>query len=210
VALMGVLVASFAGTTLDTACRLQRYVVQELAATLGGTYSAEGENAKPTGFWGLLENKHGATTFAVLLGTAVAGAPLGSWSEWSWSNAGKGGLLLWPLFGATNQLLAGLALMVIFFYLWRRGKPIWFVSLPMIFMLIMPIWAMSLQLFSGEQSWIKTGNWLVVSIGFATIALEIWMIVEAFLLVPKVKGLLEAGALETRGTAPARKLSNAC
>src|SRR5690606_15036813 len=33
VALMGVLVASFAGTTLDTACRLQRYVVQELAAT---------------------------------------------------------------------------------------------------------------------------------------------------------------------------------
>ena len=34
IALMGVLVASFAGTTLDTACRLQRYVVQELARTL--------------------------------------------------------------------------------------------------------------------------------------------------------------------------------
>ncbi|MGB0768400.1 MAG: carbon starvation protein A, partial [Phycisphaeraceae bacterium] len=34
VALMGVLVASFAGTTLDTACRLQRYVVQELARTM--------------------------------------------------------------------------------------------------------------------------------------------------------------------------------
>ena len=33
VALMGVLVASFAGTTLDTATRLQRYVVQELART---------------------------------------------------------------------------------------------------------------------------------------------------------------------------------
>ena len=31
-ALMGVFVASFAATTLDTACRLQRYVVQELAA----------------------------------------------------------------------------------------------------------------------------------------------------------------------------------
>ena len=36
VAIMGVLVASFAGTTLDTACRLQRYVVQELAATFIG------------------------------------------------------------------------------------------------------------------------------------------------------------------------------
>src|SRR5690606_25988721 len=34
VALMGVLVASFAGTTMDTACRLQRYVIQELAAAL--------------------------------------------------------------------------------------------------------------------------------------------------------------------------------
>ena len=36
IALMGVLVASFAGTTLDTSCRLQRYVIQELAAALGG------------------------------------------------------------------------------------------------------------------------------------------------------------------------------
>ena len=34
IALMGVLVASFAGTTLDTACRLQRYVIQEIAAAL--------------------------------------------------------------------------------------------------------------------------------------------------------------------------------
>ena len=33
IALMGVMVASFAGTTMDTACRLQRYVVQELART---------------------------------------------------------------------------------------------------------------------------------------------------------------------------------
>ena len=100
--------------------------------------------------------------------------------------------------------------MVIFFYLWRRGKPIWFISLPMIFMLIMPIWAMSLQLFAGEKSWIRTGNWLVVSIGLATIALEIWMIIEAFLLVPKVRGLLEAGASENTDAAASPKLSSAC
>ncbi|MFW2384940.1 MAG: carbon starvation protein A, partial [Akkermansiaceae bacterium] len=40
IALMGVFVASFAATTLDTACRLQRYVVQEFAASLGGTEKA--------------------------------------------------------------------------------------------------------------------------------------------------------------------------
>ena len=52
VALMGVFVASFAATTLDTACRLQRYVTQELAATI---------KFKP------LTNKHTATIFAVSL-----------------------------------------------------------------------------------------------------------------------------------------------
>ena len=102
VALMGVLVASFAGTTLDTACRLQRYVVQELAATLGGNSFA------------VLQNKHGATIFAVVIAAAMAAVPPGG-AEWSIANAGKGGLILWPLFGATNQLLAGLSFLVITF-----------------------------------------------------------------------------------------------
>jgi len=87
--------------------------------------------------------------------------------------------------------------MVIGFYLWRRSKPVWFIVIPMIFMLIMPMLAMSLQLFfgtGGDKSWIEQGNWLVVFIGIATIALEIWMIVEAWLMWPKVKGALEPGA----------------
>ena len=209
-ALMGVLVASFAGTTLDTACRLQRYVIQELSATISGVNRPGAPaNAKPAGIWGLLSNKHGATILAVVLGVAVAAAPLPGQAGWSWDTAGKGGLLLWPLFGATNQLLAGLALMVIFFYLWRRGKPIWFISLPMIFMLIMPVWAMSTQLFVGENSWIQKGNWLVVSIGLATILLEIWMIIEAYLLLPKVRGVLEENALDAATTQPG-EISSAC
>ena len=57
---------------------------------------------------------------------------------------GSGGLYLWPLFGATNQLLAGLAFMVTAFYLWRRNKPIWFLVPPMILMVIMPAWALRL------------------------------------------------------------------
>lgn len=209
-AIMGVLVASFAGTTLDTACRLQRYVIQELAATISGTNRpGAAPDAKPSGILALLYNKHGATIFAVILGVAVAAAPLPGQEGWTWATAGKGGLLLWPLFGATNQLLAGLALMVIFFYLWRRGKPIWFISVPMIFMLIMPIWAMSIQLFVGENSWIQKGNWLVVSIGIATILLEIWMVIEAYLLLPKVKGVLEENAMDAASAEPG-KMSSAC
>ena len=181
IALMGVLVASFAGTTLDTACRLQRYVVQELAATLGGKPGNEG--TRPVTPFALLQNKHGATIFAVVIATALAAIPQGG-AEWSLANAGKGGLTLWPLFGATNQLLAGLSFMVIAFYLWRRGRAIWFIVIPMLFMLIMPMWAMLHQLFI-TPGWLKAGqvDYLLGGIGLATIALEIWMIIEAIKLL---------------------------
>ena len=210
-ALMGVLVASFAGTTLDTACRLQRYVIQELAATLSQLKKSQGADANNGGgALGWLKNKHGATIFAVVIATLVAVAKAPGQETWSYATAGKGGLILWPLFGATNQLLAGLAFMVIFFYLWRRGKPIWFIAIPMIFMLIMPMWAMSQQLFIGDKSWIKQGNWLVSSIGFATILLEVWMVYEAWQMFPKAKGVLEDDAPEALPGAGATVKTPAC
>lgn len=248
-AIMGVLVASFAATTLDTATRLQRYVVQELASSLSPRVSPTSEAAEgydheyqhgPTKksislnplVW--LTNKHGATLFAVVtafllalipasphvsLGQAMSGAISteeiegivakeknakkaealrgsltrmqeggvgGTW-EWASVYAGKGGLLLWPLFGATNQLLGGLAFLVICFWLWRRQKPVWFIALPMIFMLIMPAWAMVVQI----PKWIDKEQHLLVFIAFATLLLETWMVVEAFVMWPKTKGVLE-------------------
>jgi len=182
VALMGVLVASFAATTLDTACRLQRYVIQELAGTV-----ADAPVLAP------LRNKHGATIFAVAVAMVIAMWPLAG-QPFYWASAGKGGLLLWPLFGATNQLLGGLAFLVISFYLYRRGIPVWFCVVPMVFMLIMPMWAMSVQVFIGTEStpgWLEQKNWLLVGIGLSSLALEVWMMVEAFLLMPKVKGQIE-------------------
>ncbi len=245
IALMGVLVASFAGTTLDTACRLQRYVVQELAATflpkrgkrdcvecgydLTGNVSgkcpdcgweidpqkmdeaAARGDAKPQAAltWNpltWLRNKHGATLFAILIAAVMAAMPPAG-GAWSWAGAGKGGMILWPMFGATNQLLGGLAFLVIGFYLWRRGKPVWFLALPMVFMLVMPAWAMSWQLFVGSEDhppWMFADqpNWTLIVIAVATLVLEAWMVVEAILLWPKVKGVLEPqldggeGALE--------------
>jgi carbon starvation protein len=194
IALMGVLVASFAGTTLDTACRLQRYVIQELAATLGGKLGKDG--AQSSGPFALLQNKHGATIFAVVVATAMAAVPPGG-AEWSFANAGKGGLILWPLFGATNQLLAGLSFLVITFYLWRRGRTIWFLAIPMVFMLIMPLWAMLHQLFAAP-GWLVADkpDYLLGGIGLATIALEIWMIIEALRLFPRAKGVIEENALD--------------
>lgn len=210
VALMGVFVASFAATTLDTACRLQRYVIQELASTFApkisktalaaeaydfddnragadratGMAADKGSHALNPFTW--LTNKHGATIFAVILATGIASLPGGEGKP-----MGTGGLLLWPLFGATNQLLAGLAFLVITFWMWRRNLPVWFIAIPMVFMLILPGIAMSLQIFVGENSFLATKNWLLVGVGLATFALQLWMIGEAILAWPKAKGVME-------------------
>jgi len=173
VAVMGVFVASFAATTLDTACRLQRYVTQELATEL---------KIKP------LTTKHGATLFAVLLAGVIAALPAPGQS-WELANMGKGGLLLWPLFGATNQLLGGLAFLVIVFWLKKRNSPTWFIVPAAVVMLILPGYAMLHQLLSGPNAWLigEKPNYLLSSMGIATIALEIWIIFEALNSVRKLK-----------------------
>ncbi len=192
-ALMGVFVASFAATTLDTACRLQRYVIQELAGTLlrGRTVTAPKPgvalSANPLSW---LTNKHGATIFAVLLAFLVAYIPAPPKVPGDPGVPGTGGLNLWPLFGATNQLLGGLAFLVILFWMRRRGLPVWFVAIPACFMLILPGLAMSIELFRAD-GWISKGNYLLVGIGIATLILELWMIVEALIAWPKAKGVLE-------------------
>ena len=201
IALMSVFVASFAGTTLDTACRLQRYVIQEFLRAL--FRRKKGISGLGIGYW--LNDRHGATILAVLLAAGLAATPQAG-QEWSLQNAGKGGLILWPLFGATNQLLAGLAFLVIAFYLWRSRRSAWFLALPMAFMMIMPFWTMLRQVFFGyadQASWWSDGKVLLCGIGLATMALEVWMIVEAIRLFPginKVIDELAAKPNEVEGT----------
>jgi len=192
VALMGVLVASFAATTLDTACRLQRYVIQELTGAL-----AKGRPGVPV--IAALRNRHAATLLAVVLAFVVAALPPPG-QTFTWQNAGKGGLILWPLFGATNQLLGGLSFLVIAFFLWRRRIPIGFLVMPMIFMLALPAWALVLQI----REWMaaESPNWALLVVAVATLALEIWMVVEAALLWPRARGMLEE-ALPPLRPAPA-------
>ncbi len=172
IGIIAALVACFAATTLDSATRLQRYVIQELGGSL---------KLAP------LQNLYVATILAVVLGGAIAMVP-----STSGGKMGTGGLLLWPLFGATNQLLAGLAFMVTTFYLWRRNKPIWFVAIPMVFMIVLPAWALMWQLFNANTGWCWTNDKLLLAtVGLVTLGLQFWMVVEAIIMWPKAHGVLE-------------------
>jgi carbon starvation protein len=159
ITIMAVFVASFAATTLDTATRLQRYVVAELTTAIG--IPAAGR-------------RHPATIIAVVTAFILA----------FYNGSGAGALLLWPLFGATNQLLAGLALLVITIYLARKKSPIVYTVIPMAFMIIMTGWAMIINL----SNYFAGGKWLLFVIGLCTLVLEIWMIIESLVVFSKVYG----------------------
>jgi carbon starvation protein len=151
IVIMGVFVASFAGTTLDTATRIQRYVVQELSGDIK---------------LGFMQNRYAATAFAVITAAILAFATGAS---------GAGAMILWPLFGATNQCLAALALLAITIYLKQRGGLRYLVSgLPAAFMIVMTTWALILN----EISFIKSANIMLSIINGCIILIALWIVVE--------------------------------
>ncbi len=157
VTILGVFIVSFAATTLDSATRIQRYIVTELA-----------ENFKIK----ILTNRYVATLFVVLTAFLLAMA----------RPDGGGALVLWPLFGASNQLLAGLTLMVITVYLYKKGKSIVYTAVPMIFMVIMTGWGMIINIIN----FFKTTNWLLFVVNGFIILFVVWMIIEVVGMVRKV------------------------
>ena len=154
ITIMGVFIVSFAATTLDTATRLQRYIIGELALS----------HRLP-----FLARRHPATVSAVATAFILA----------FYNGSGKGALVLWPLFGTVNQLLASMALLVITVYLARKRLPLQYTFIPMIFMIVMTGWAMILNL----NTYFRDQNWLLLSIGMIVFGLEVWMILEAGLYV---------------------------
>ncbi len=149
-AIMGVFVVSFAATTLDTATRIQRYVITELAT---------GANLRP------LARRYPATILAV--GSAMVLA--------FYTGDGKGAMALWPIFGAVNQLLAGLALLAVTSYLIHTNRPVWITVPPLIFMVVMTTWAM---VSNGLTLWEK-GSFLLALLSGGILLLQAWMLFES-------------------------------
>ncbi|RLC03431.1 MAG: carbon starvation protein A [Deltaproteobacteria bacterium] len=163
-AIMAVFVASFAGTTLDTATRIQRYVIGELGKDLKLNF---------------LSDRYVGT--AVAVGSALILA-------FATGASGKGALKLWPLFGAVNQTLAALALIIITLYLKRRGGLRWLVSgLPAVFMTVMTIWALVLN----QTKFGATHNVLLQVINLVILIVAVWIAIEGLIKFFSTTGITE-------------------
>jgi carbon starvation protein len=115
---------TFIYDTLDVATRLARYIFQELMGWKA--------------WWGKV--------IATLASLAIplfcvsvkmvdpSGKPVPAWK------------IFWTIFGTSNQLLAGLTLMILSVWLKRSGKPWWVSAIPMAFMMTMTIWSLLIMI----------------------------------------------------------------
>jgi len=156
-------ISTFLLTTLDTATRLGRYVFEELLGRGG---------------WVL---KIAATLLTLGLPLAIISIRVES-----------GGVvvpaykMIWPIFGATNQLLGGLALLTVALWLKRSGglriQAVLFVLVPMAFMIIVTVWALVqivLQCLRVEGGLTVTANAVKFGAAGMLLMLAVVLIVEA-------------------------------
>jgi carbon starvation protein len=153
--------STFVFDTLDVCTRLGRYIVQELFGWKG--------------------------RFGALVGTLmtmalpfyfIIFAPPNSWAKF------------WTLFGASNQLLAALTLLSITVWLYQARQRIAFTLLPMIFVLVITLWA----LIS-----IVIGNFRITKIGSGQLDIELINAIAAAALVVLSLYLAVVALVKVRG-----------
>ncbi len=153
--ILAVMAILFAGTTMDTGLRLQRFVIQEA-----------GELA------GMKVNTLIGTLIAVGVCMALA---FGAGAD------GSGGMVIWPLFGTTNQLLAGLTLAVITVILIKLGRSPIYTLVPLVFLLAMSIYALLVQM----GQFYRAENWLLLGMDVIILIAALWVTLEAVIAMRK-------------------------
>lgn len=148
---MAVMVIAFAATSLDTGARIQRLVLAELSDAYG---------IRP------LSNRYVASALGV--GSALLLAVT--------QGGGQGGLALWPLFGTTNQLVAGVTLLIVAIWLKRQGRAYAVALVPMLAVAAVTAWAMVGNLIGYYADFERL--WLLSISGTLILALDVWILFE--------------------------------
>ena len=161
-ALLTLAVSVFALTSLDTGTRLGRFLFSEL-------FLKEDEKTwkDAKGFRKVLAHPMVGTTFLVVIGCILGGLSLSQ---------------IWGLFGAANQLLAGIALMAVCAWLGQAGKNNKMFYIPMVFMLaatltslIITVKNKILMIGAGQALW---GDWFQLFFAAAMAILAIVLVIE--------------------------------
>jgi carbon starvation protein len=149
--------SAFILTTLDTATRLGRYIFEEFFNLKGG-YSR---------YFSTLATLALPAVFVLINLKDANGNPIPAWKA------------IWPVFGASNQLLAGLVALVIVVWLKKSGKKLGFLIGPKLFMNIVTVWALVLLLLRYRFS-------AVGIIAGVLLVLAIILIFEAYRTIKRV------------------------
>lgn len=148
--------STFIFDTLDVSMRLGRYIVQELFGLPGR--------------FGAIVGTLGTVAVPFIL---IFFAKPGSWLDF------------WTLFGASNQLLAALTLLSITVWLYQARKRIAFTLVPMIFVLVITLWALGSMVIGNFQA--STGFDMRLVNGIASLALILLSIYLAVTALMKVR-----------------------
>ena len=158
-AFISVVVVAFAMTSVDTGTRLLRFNIEEIGHSLGLR---------------LLGNRYVATLLAV--------AAIGFFAFFKLDGK-PAGLFLWTLFGTTNQILAGLTLLTVTIYLYRRRRPVLYTLLPMLLVLAATVSGMVMGIIDA----VAKAQWTVAVVGGVILSLALWVLFEALVVALRIR-----------------------
>jgi carbon starvation protein len=163
-ALLAVTIVAFALTTLDTGTRLLRFNVEAICRSVRLEKAA---------------NRYVASAVAV-----------GTIAFFGLVPAGK---TLWTLFGTTNQLLAGLTLLAVSVFLYKLRKPVVYTFVPMILMLAMSVFALTLSIigFWDNPKLSVFNKWSLTGVAVVVLAMSLWLVVEGLVSFTRGRGGLK-------------------
>ncbi len=147
--------ATFVYDTLDVCTRLARYLFTEFT----------GWRTRTAGIVGTVVSLLLPAWFVAQTVLGPKGTPVPAYT------------VIWPLFGSTNQLLAGLTLVGLSLWLANTGRPTWLriaVGIPMAFMMGMTITALALQIANA-------GSAVLAVVAIVLLSLALWITFEAIL-----------------------------
>ncbi len=147
---------AFVLTTLDTSVRLTRFITAEM---VGPVFSP-------------MKNRYVATTIVVLCAYVLA--------------ASGNERALWPMFGAANQLVAALAMIVVTAALVREGKPTLYTALPAVFMILTTCGALIWKLWSFLTA--EDPNIALAVAALVLLALAIYVSISSLRATPERSG----------------------